>query len=365
MIIITDCQYRMSISAIRYFGKLGKKVIAVSTKKDPPSFYSKYVTRRVTLSGEREEYIKELYALCGDSRPVILPIGVFTLNILAENRELFETVADFCVASPDTLAAANDKSVMLGTARELCLDVPKEYSIDSSDLSFPLVVKPICGEKHGLKAKERYIIVNDRDELIKAYDKFSAYGKPIVEEYIDGDGVGVNMLFDKKGNLAAAFCHRRIHEYPISGGPSASCVSFYDEKLINSAKKLLYKIGFSGPAMAEFKEKDGKYYLLEINPRIWGSFPLFYHAKSDFCALYERASRGETFDMPSFAFKSGVKMKFTANDIMAALQYLKGGKIGKAFGVLLEILNPAVRDGIFSLTDPRPFFKYIFGDKKA
>ena len=49
---------------------------------------------------------------------------------------------------------------------------------------------------------------------------------PIVQEKVEGPGEGVNLLLDQSSRLVCAFCHRRLREYPVTGGPSTCCVSF-------------------------------------------------------------------------------------------------------------------------------------------
>lgn len=58
--------------------------------------------------------------------------------------------------------------------------------------------------------------------------------------------------------------------------------------MIRQAYQLLASFGFVGMAMVEFK--GGR--VLEVNPRVWGSFPMSTCCGSPFTALYARAAQG-------------------------------------------------------------------------
>ena len=122
------------------------------------------------------------------------------------------------------------------------------------------------------------------------YEKMKAYDPaPIVQERIEGEGGGVSLLLGRDSELLGAICHRRLREYPMSGGPSTCCVTTFDPARIEQAHALLRSFGFVGLAMVEYKGDC----ILEVNPRIWGSFPLVVRAGSPICRSYALAAAGE------------------------------------------------------------------------
>lgn len=312
----------------------------------------------MVLPSNENEYKDALISLCKKyDMPVILPIGVFTLNIISDNIEQFKEVAYFAVSEKEVLDRLNDKKTAKALAIESGLDVPRVTD------SFPAVVKPFCGEKFGLKASERYKIVSNNAELKSAIDLFSTYDcEPIVEEYIEGDGVGVSVVIGSDGVERSAFCHKRLCEYPASGGPSSSLVTFKDDVIVKKTVNMLKSAGFVGIAMAEYKLKDGKYYFLEINPRIWGSFGATYKADSDFLKGYLAGARGEDYAFsPSYKQK---KIKFLPNVLASAFSYMKAGKIKMGFKALCDGLNPFVPNAIFSMSDPLPAIFDLFRKRR-
>ena len=127
----------------------------------------------------------------------------------------------------------------------------------------------------------------------------------------------------RESELLGALCHRRVREYPITGGPSTCCESFYDEKMIDEAYELLKSFHFTGLAMVEFKGDC----ILEVNPRVWGSFPMTEAAQSPIVAHYAQTAQGGQVTYTAKDYRTGVKMRFFLNDTVAALSYLKAGRV--------------------------------------
>ncbi len=360
MVIVTDCMYRSSIAVIYSLHKLGEEIVAVTTDncKNPPAFYSRYPKECLVLPSEEADYLNELKNLCCKyDRPVIFPVGVFTLNVISKHKKELDAVADFAVADTDILDALNDKKQSKEIAKKAFICVPKKCD------SFPMVVKPFCGEKFGLKASERYRIVKNESELNDALSFFSDYdNSPIIEEYIDGYGVGVSVVIGNDGVERSAFCHRRLSEYPACGGPSSCLVTFNDEEIMQKAINMLKLSGFVGIAMVEFKVSNGNYFFLEVNPRIWGSFGATFKADSDFVKAYLSAARGTKYPFaPRYKIK---KIKFVPNIFASVISYAKSNQTKKAFHTLIDALNPFVPNAIFSIFDPIPSIMDIFRKRR-
>ena len=93
----------------------------------------------------------------------------------------------------------------------------------------------------------------------------------IIQEYIQGEGVGYS-VFAKKGKIVSGFGHKRLAEYPVSGGSSVYRENYENEEIRSVSEKIVIATQWSGFAMFEFKlTPDNEIYLIEVNPRIWGS----------------------------------------------------------------------------------------------
>lgn len=356
--VITDGNYRSAIAAARALGRAGYTVIVTQTRGDvrrePPVFSSRFAAGRwIDGSCTDAAYADRLLALLAEyGRPVLLCVGAVTQRLVAEQRERFAAVADFLIASPEALALLNDKQAVHERAAALGLPVPREY--DGAPEAYPVVLKPHCGEALGLKAENRYAIAHDPAEYRKQLETMRQYDpQPIVQEYIAGEGRGVSLLLDRDGRLLSAICHRRIREYPCTGGPSTCCVTEYDPARIEQAKTLLQSVGFVGLAMVEFKGDC----ILEVNPRIWGTFPLTVFAGGRFCEHYAAAARGETVAYQPQDYRVGVKMRFCVNDLAASFDLLRHGKLKAAASGLLDCFR--VREALKDREDRKAYRRYL------
>lgn len=275
---------------------------------------------------------------------------------------LFPPVAGLCAATPSQLALFNDKAAVSALAKTLGVPVPESFERQPEEadepffsrVPLPCAVKPHCGESFGLTASQRYRICRTKNELIAAFRHFQTLTNedPIVQEYLPGAAYGCSVLA-KDGAVYRSLCHRRVREYPVSGGPSSCCESVSREDLLAFSEALVRKTGFTGPAMFEFKcAADGSPRLLEVNPRVWGTFPLTRAAKTDFA--YSWFCLAANLPLPEEVPAQHVKMAYYPADFAAGLGYLKAGQPGRFFAVAADFLNPRVKNGIADPKDPAP-----------
>ncbi len=378
--IVTDTHYRMSLALIRDLAEAGVEVIACERAGTGPALgaLSKACSHYVELPDEG--YLDALYALCrqvGEERrcrPALLPVGAATLGALSQDRARFDAVAGLCIGTPEQLDLLNSKQRLAALAAELGVPVPASFSREKEEtpaafaarLPLPCVVKPICGEKLSLGAAQRYQIAHTPDQAQAAFTHFAALAgeDPVVQTYLPGGGLGCSVLA-QEGTVLAAICHRREREYPITGGPSTCCTCIDAPQLVDYAARIVKEISFTGLAMFEFKEDaQGAPHLLEVNPRIWGTFPLTRISGSGIPLLWatlawNAGNPAAQQPLPPCRPKSGTRMIFAASDAMAALGYLRRGQPKKTLAALADLFNPAVRDGLFQWSDPKPGLAYL------
>lgn len=113
--------------------------------------------------------------------------------------------------------------------------------------------------------------------------------------------------------------------------------------------------------MVEFRRctSTGEFYLLEINPRFWGSLPVSEVAGVNFPELYYRCARGERIEAPHY--RPGVRSRMLPTYVMSAMMSMGQGTQGfvrgcRQFGGLLD---PRVREGLMTLDDPGASLAYL------
>jgi len=374
----------MSLPVIRALGRCGIPVIATERtlcdKATALGFYSKHTSDRAYITDAAEDknaFLSDLRSLSEkqEERPVIVPVGITSLLALCEFRETVSEFADTLLPSSDMIELANDKARLIPFAKSIGIPVPETTFIKDGEgiseladrISLPAVLKLPRGEMLGLSPDERYKIVKTRDDFISQYTKLSALDSDIlVQQYIAGDGYGVSAVFDKNGEPAEVFCHHRLREYPASGGPSCFCESADIPELADYAIKLLKALQWEGVAMVEFKgNAENGFYLMEINPRFWGSSGL---APNSGCniplALYNAAQGKKAAPYTGFnpSYNVGHKMRFLLQDLLSFPAYFKrsNNKIKFTFSFLISLLNPMISDGVLDIRDIRSSYRYLW-----
>jgi protein-tyrosine-phosphatase len=185
---------------------------------------------------------------------------------------------------------ALDKEKTWQLARELGVHAPASVLLSSvaeidQVQQFPVVLKPthskvmVDGELRTLAVA---VVRNevDRQEQLRRWIPLTPVQQ---QQYISGRGIGVEFLFNQ-GRKVWHFAHERVHEYPLTGGASSYRRSINPPAaLLRDAEKLLTTLHWHGVAMVEFKmDANGQYWLMEINPRLWGSLALSIDAGVDF-----------------------------------------------------------------------------------
>jgi predicted ATP-grasp superfamily ATP-dependent carboligase len=317
---------------------------------------------------ETAEFVQSL-AEMSDSSDVLIPITTNTVLAVARNRGTFKAAT--LLPDAGRLEMANDKGILAAFARGGGVDVPETVRPASRDeaakaatkLGFPVVLKLANDEGLFVGPAARYRIVSHQTQLSTAYDELTAL-KPqvLVQRYISGEACGFAALFDRESKPVAFFCHRRIREYPITGGPSSMCEGIRDEKLIETGLKLLTALSWQGVAQVEFKRESssGKFFLMEINPRFWGSLPLATASGVNFPMLMCRVALGENV-VPVTRYSVGRRLRFVFMDAAAFVSTVKsnGPFDPRAMGFVSDLLDLGVTDGVFDLADPFPALSYL------
>ena len=378
--IVTDVHYRLSRALIRDLGQAGVDVITCEreSRRPAPGAVSRWSGRHVWLPDA--DYPEALVRLCRAvggqyrCRPALLPVGAATLAAIAGQPERFSAVCGLCVPSREQLDLLNSKTRLAALARRLGIPVPESFSRGPEEsipqlaarLPLPCVVKPVCGEKLGLSAGDRYAVARTPEAAEQAYRHFLALAGelPVLQTWLPGRGLGCSILA-WEGEVLASICHLRVREYPAAGGPSSCCRCVERPDLLEMAARLAAEIRLTGLTMFEFKEDaGGAPRLLEANPRIWGTFPLTRVSRSRipllWCTLaWNSGNPDAAVPLPALAGPLPRKMIFAVSDLLSAAGCLRQGQPGPAVRAALDLLNPAVADGLFEWGDPRPGLTYL------
>lgn len=388
-VVITDVRYRMTLTAIWSLGKKGITITAVEYEDSNPQerlgFYSKYVKHcRIVPNPKDNEALfinglmtigKDIYSRTGE-KPVLIVTGSKSMAVVTKSFEKLIPYYEFNIVDETTYYNANNTYKLSQVADMVNVPFPETTFLQDDEtiflmskrLKYPVVIKYREGEKLTLKAHERYKIVHRQEDFVNYYTMMhEVQAKPLVQEYISGPGYGVSVVFDHQHKPVEIFCHKRIREYPVSGGPSTFCESIWDDRMVQYAIKLLEALKWKGFAMVEFKgDLKGDLRLMEINPRFWGSMPLSLIAGCDMpFAYYKSAMKLKTQHLGFTQFRNryrlNAKMRYLLQDILSIKGYFVRRHYNPiVLGIFIkDLLNPRVKDGLFRVSDIQPGLMYI------
>jgi predicted ATP-grasp superfamily ATP-dependent carboligase len=298
-ILVTDGTHKNALSLIRDLGnEFDIDVLSHKPKWRTLCASSKHVKETLEVPspedlGPYSDRILEILAT-GDY-DFFIPVGLQSYLASARKRDEIARLSRCLLPSVEGMRIAANKDLTMTFARDIGIPIPKTVVLkDASDLNlvpdFPVVIK--SSDSAGRCV--RYC--NNRQELEDNFSKLLRTSKTrvIAQEYVQGFGCGFYGIY-KNGVLLDFFLHRRLIEFPLTGGPSAVAESYFDQGLFENGKKLADALRWNGPIMVEFKKnpKSGRIFLIEVNPKLWGSLDLTIEAGIDVPRIILNASKSD------------------------------------------------------------------------
>jgi hypothetical protein len=202
--------------------------------------------------------------------------------------------------------------------RDAGLLVPDEADLsDFAVLGFPVVLKGDAGRG----GTETFIVDELQTPCFARGDNRVARGDAVIpsvardlqfgpqfflQRYIDGPTYLAGGVFDR-GRALRFYMARKTVQFPAVTGPAAELLSVEEPALRNAALRAFEVSGVSGIASADFiRDRDGRFWFLELNPRPWGSMAAAADAGVDLFAPLVSLWRGEPVT-PDLRFASGIR----------------------------------------------------------
>jgi predicted ATP-grasp superfamily ATP-dependent carboligase len=381
-VLVTDAGRGSAIAIIRSLGRSGLQVIAADADPRSPGFRSRYASGSLVYpdpSVAADEVVETLRAAAVERGiDLIVPVSDDVGLPLSAARDRFEGVCALALPEPEALAVATDKHATLQLARHLGVPVPSTALAHTAEealraaqrMDWPVVVKPVASRVYREGAVDSFEVVyaNSPEALGAHMRRLEGRCGALLQEYVAGEGHGVELLADR-GKPLAVFQHRRLHEVPITGGASSLRESVpVDPTLYAHAVKLIGALQWTGLAMVEFRVGPKGPALMEINGRVWGSLPLAVKCGVDFplalAALYlpdAPSANGATYGHQSPAL--GVRSRNIALELVwiasvlrkrRRYDYLSAPRRREAVRAALRLPLPADGYDVLSLEDPMP-----------
>jgi predicted ATP-grasp superfamily ATP-dependent carboligase len=327
-IIIGTLREISNFAIVKSFIRKGIEVTVFDHDPEAPGFFITGIHKKlISPDPERtpDGFMEFLLKLdIRDSRNVLLVNDDPCSQLIADNKN--ELKKHFLILSSDgeLNSIAFDKAKTALTLDKYQVPSPKTYFFNSLEdnlkdtgIDFPLVLKPRSsggsrGQYFVKNSNELESILNNLGENKLNY---------IAQEWIPGDVkslCNLGVLFDENSEPQAVFTCRKlstVRSKHIYQGIATYYVSEKIPEIIDIGLDFFKKIKWQGLAELEFKfdERDGRYKMFEINPRVWAWIRLPMECGVDFPEIYYNLACGEKVK-PQFNFRSGVTFLRTITD---------------------------------------------------
>ena len=362
-VFITDGHWRKSLAAARALGKQGIRVTVGESTRLATAAFSRHCHKAVVYPSplcRPTEFVDFLYRrLSSHSYQMLLPMEDETLDLISRYHSDFSELTYLPIVPFEKLRLARRKDKVLLLAKKLGIPTPRTWFIGDTKqldelkagLPYPVVIKPkMSSGAVGVAYPE------NPQELMEQYHAIHRqFPFPMIQEMIprQGPGYGASILMDERGKVKASFVHKRLREYPVTGGASTLRESVRYDDIRDMAVDLLKALDWFGVAMVEFKldPRDGCPKLMEINPRFWGSLSLAIAAGVNFPYLLYCMSRGENLK-PIEHYQVGKKSRWLLPGDL--LHFIYNPRRSRLIPDFFHFWDESTVYDIVSIKDPLP-----------
>lgn len=250
-----------------------------------------------------KEYIDFLLKISGNEGVnYIVPLTDLEIDVINRHRDLFkDTSVSVLMQSEDCLKIARNKLAMYDFFKENeIVGLPYSLSSENLDVSFPLpaIAKPVAG-----RSSEGLMRITTLEQLSNV-SKLSNY---IVQEQMIGSVYTVDYVRDKMGN---DFAVPREELLRTKNGAGTTIRIVNDNHLNSIVSYIGNKLDIIGCVNMEFILNEGKYYLIDINPRFSAGVAFSNFVGYDMVTSHLNAFEGKT-----------IKPKVTYNEQIITKRY--------------------------------------------
>lgn len=271
-ILILSCGTRNKI--VQYFKKEldGKGlVMATDCSELAPALYEAdkhFIVPRI----DDDNYLDVILSICKENEiKAILSLIDPELSLISKHKDKFLDIGTIPIVSDhEIVELCFDKYEMYKYLIQNDIPTVRSYidkhdfyrAVDNGEIKYPVFVKPIKGS-----ASININKVFSKEEIELLFDR---YDNLMIQEYIDGTEYGVDAYIDMNSNEPVAiFIKEKIK---MRAGETDKSVSVKNEQLFELVERFVKTVGFKGVIDIDIFEKDGQFYISEVNPRFGGGY---------------------------------------------------------------------------------------------
>ncbi|HEY2311736.1 MAG TPA: hypothetical protein VGH46_11580 [Gaiellaceae bacterium] len=350
--VVVEVAWVNGLAAIRSLGRQGLRVLAVDHRPYALGLRSRYAEARIAPEPLDDEtgFIEALQAIAAETDGVvpIFPTHDEHLNAIARHADVLGERYRFPFPSWDVLEQIQSKRHQLETAEAAGVAIPRTFYPASADearaagaeVGFPLIVKPSANVGFRRSHKRQLFRCETAAELDRAYELAAPY-EPMVQELIPSgpdEMWTLGSYLDRDGQALGLFSGHKLSQTRGYMGSARAGEALWVDEVVEQGLALLRALDFHGISQVELMRdpRDGRYKLLEVNPRLWQ-----WHSLSAACGV----------DLPWIAYRDLI------GDPLPPARMHSDGKrwaITLMAGSGHAIERPPYVDAVFARDDPKP-----------
>lgn len=280
-----------------------EKVVVTDCSVYAPALYCAdkyYIVPKMTDSN----YLSDILTICNEEKiNAVLPLQEDELVLIAKNKELFLSNNIIPIISDaNIISVCRDKYKFYMDMCDLSINSIPTFLMDElgeirKKYDLPLFMKP----RFGAGSVSNYKI--NTQEMIEAISN-SEEGEFVLQPYCEGVEYGINVYVDMiSKEVVEIFILKKIR---MRAGETEKSVSVKNTEIERIVNDICSKMNFIGPVDIDLIEKDGKYYVLEINPRFGGAYPHAHSCGVNFVKLIANNIDGKVNNPFEMAYEEGV-----------------------------------------------------------
>ena len=275
-------------------------------------------------------------------KPVLLVAADEFIEAIAGNRDELGQFARFNFPDPALLQRVVDKAEQIALGQEAGVDVPLTQLVSNEEqcelalqrIPLPAFIKgqSAVSWRQVFGGAMKGITVRTEAEMRAVLQRVIAQGiAVVVQDIIPGDATQhqkVSAYVSSSGEILAAFTLRKLRQNPHGFGFGCLVETIENPELLAIGTEFFRRIGYRGTGSAEFKfdARDGRYKLIELNPRYWQQNALAERVGMNFPLLEYRDVCGLPV-APVVKFRTGVKWISFGADFETVRALWKSGEL--------------------------------------
>ena len=360
------------LSNTRSLGELGIPVYVVDTVHCLAQ-HSKYCKKYFKCPPfNTSEFIDFLLSLAKKERLegwLLIGSNDHIVENLSLNQDRLQPYYKMLVPNKSKLYDIINKKTLLMVAKNCGTSIPDTCYPENLDeakrFRYPLLVKGNLGLSFYKATHKKAIQVDDYPSLQRVINQLHNtinFNDVMIQELIPSSSnnrVVSFTCFAENGNIKTFWMGQKLREHPVRYGTATFAQSVYIDDILNEAAPLVKALDYTGVCEIEFMldNRDGKYKLIEINPRTWLWVGLAKACGIDYAKMVYRYVNGLSQEYPQ-QYEIGTKWINWITDVFFSSKAIH--KKVFSFNEYLSSLSGRKITAIWNWKDPWPGIVFPF-----